>query len=122
MTLVEQVCVIDSSSPSLPFPPATITVAEDAPTVLGLLFTSCIGGCARVTSQSCDIVVEGNDVTVAGSVTVTSRLVMGCGQSCLPAVATCVTDPLPAGNYTLGFGEKAMTFDVPYQGVSVCSL
>lgn len=81
----------------------------------GLCFSS---SCTRDTSASCAIVTSGttHHVTTLAQWTDISAAANACTADCGILSATCETaEPLPAGDYTFTFGERAIALTIPSQ-------
>src|SRR5262249_50398140 len=68
--------------------------------------------CDTVVESMCDVSVAGTDLTITASATV-NRKGGACTEDCGALTVDCETDPLPAGNYSVVYGDVMGTLVVP---------
>lgn len=103
--------------------PQTATIEADGPLRVHVLFDACgAGGCQVVTEATCTTTVgEGNIITVASKAVVDTVPADSCTADCRAVEASCVTDALPAGTYTIVSADEALTQEVPFGGEMLCT-
>lgn len=92
------------------------------PVYVHVLRPGCLSGsCSRDIKASCTVERSGNALTVHSSFSATEPMYADCTLDCLVPIATCVTEPLPAGTYTLTQNGVVETLTIPSK-VDSCSL
>lgn len=81
---------------------------------------NCAAPCASEVTTGCRVKLEGTTLEVEASASYT---VPGedqdCAAICHAVRATCTSDPLPAGSYTLRYGQQTTSFEVPSAGTRI---
>jgi hypothetical protein len=76
-------------------------------------FHECLSSsCDTVVESSCAVTQDGNTLTITATAIV-ERKNGACTEDCGQLAAECETDPLPAGNYQVVYGEVQGTLTVP---------
>jgi hypothetical protein len=65
---------------------------------------------------SCSIERDGSTLTVSASASWWKEDVDVCTADCLVLETTCTSEPLPAGIYTVEYGDETTTLEVPSMG------
>jgi hypothetical protein len=92
---------------------ACISGAADEPHSVEVDFHVCLSSsCDSVVESMCETTLSGTELTINATATVSSSS-GACTADCGQLLVTCETDPLPAGDYELVFGELQGTLTVP---------
>jgi hypothetical protein len=84
-----------------------------APLHVGVTSGCLSSSCSSDRASRCTITREGTKLTVTSETSWVDVKHDRCTADCQRAFATCETEPLPAGEYTLAFGRRAMTVQIP---------
>jgi hypothetical protein len=92
---------------------ACVSGAADEPQSVEVDFHVCLSSsCDSVVESMCETTLSGTQLTINATATVSSSS-GACTADCGQLLVTCETDPLPAGDYELVFGELQGTLTVP---------
>jgi hypothetical protein len=92
---------------------ACISGAADEPHSVEVDFHVCLSSsCDSVVESMCEASLSGTELTINATATVSSSS-GACTADCQQLLVTCETDPLPAGDYELNFGDLQGTLTVP---------
>jgi len=84
-------------------------------------FLECLSSsCDSLVDSSCSVSLDGDTLTIEASGTIESQgrtCTADCGQS----LVTCETPPLPAGTYTLVYGDSTASLEVPSLETRTCA-
>lgn len=99
------------------WPTDSQTFEEGAPVYVTVRFAECLSdSCTSARSASCTVLLEGNQLIVdaEGSYIDESSAGTSCTTACNTLDAECRTPgPLPAGEYTVVYGDASMPLTVP---------
>jgi hypothetical protein len=90
-----------------------VQLAADAALTVYVVSGECMSACDRHSRGSCTLQVDGDQLHL------TSKFVWEepdddtCTLQCIKSVVSCESEPLPAGNYTLTYGDQRMALSVP---------
>lgn len=79
-------------------------------------FATCLSSsCSSDRTAECQVAVQGDRIVITsrGSYTDESGPGQACTTDCLYLEATCETGPLPAGEYTIIYGEDELPLTIP---------
>jgi hypothetical protein len=92
---------------------ACVSGAADEPHSVEVDFYVCLSSsCDSVVESMCETTLSGTELTINATATVSTSS-GACTADCQQLLVTCETDPLPAGNYELVFGDLQSTLTVP---------
>lgn len=81
----------------------------------------CVGSSCTTAKARCTAKRKGKTILVTSDFPApTTKPRQPCTEDCPSLVATCKTDPLPAGTYTVTIGARTETLDVPSSRPPVC--
>jgi hypothetical protein len=90
-----------------------VSGAADQPHSVEVDFLVCLSSsCDEVVEAMCETTLSGTELTINATATVSSSS-GACTADCGQLLATCETDPLPAGEYQLVYGDRQGTLTVP---------
>ena len=91
------------------------SIEVDSPLIIEATPTGCFSsGCVVVMERVCGAAVTGSDIALDSLFCLGPADVDNCLPDCSGAgFATCQTEPLAVGSYTLTAGDLSVTFDVP---------
>jgi hypothetical protein len=97
------------------------SAATDAPLEVRVTLDECISACVDNEIETCSISREGNVLTLSSTFSYAEADEEEiCIAVCNAQEATCSTEALPAGSYTLEHGDDSYTLDVPTTNVPRC--
>jgi hypothetical protein len=89
-------------------------LVADQPINIHVQRPSCLSGsCSRHLVASCAVKRDGNVLHVTSYFAASEALSATCTADCVTPSADCVTEPLPAGAYTLVLGNETVPLTVP---------
>lgn len=92
---------------------ACISGAADEPHSVEVDFYVCLSSsCDSVVESMCETSLSGTELTISATATISSSS-GACTADCGQTLVTCETDPLPAGEYQLVYGDVEGTLTVP---------
>jgi hypothetical protein len=92
---------------------ACVDGAADEPHSVEVDFHVCLSSsCDAVVESMCEVTLAGTQLTISATATVSSSG-GACTADCGQLIVNCETDPLPAGEYELVFGDLQGTLTVP---------
>jgi hypothetical protein len=92
---------------------ACVSGAADEPHSVEVDFHLCLSSsCDSVVESMCETTLSGTQLTINATATISSSS-GACTADCGQVLVTCETDPLPAGDYELVFGDLQGTLTVP---------
>jgi hypothetical protein len=92
---------------------ACVDGAVDEPHTVEVDFHVCLSSsCDSVVESMCEATLSGTELTISATATVSSSS-GACTADCGQLIVNCETDPLPAGEYQLIFGNLQGTLTVP---------
>lgn len=102
--------------------PSVQRFEADRPVRIGFELTDvCLSSsCSLDREASCIVTRDGSTLHVATSASFRDKGADACTLDCGQLSATCTTGPLPSGSYTVTYGAKSLTFDVPSEVYSSC--
>lgn len=88
---------------------------DDQPLHVGVVFPTCLSSsCDAALDESCTVTREGTSLRVVSSARVRS---LGPGHACTDdcgfLIAQCKSPPVPAGTYTVRYGDKSKRVTLP---------
>lgn len=90
------------------------TLAADQPVHIHVHRPGCLAGsCSRDSIATCAIQRDGNTLRLTSYFSASESVSGACTAICLIPTANCVTEPLPAGQYTLILGSVTMPLTIP---------
>lgn len=90
------------------------TLSENQPLNVHVRRPGCLpGSCSRNVVASCAIQRDGSTLRVTSYFSAGVVVTGWCTAICLFSTAHCVSEPLPAGQYTLVLGERTMPLTIP---------
>ena len=102
---------------------ATQSIGTEQAAFVSFTAGDCLSStCSRNAQTDCAVDLDGNTLSISGSATYehkTGRDV-ACSADCGLMQASFDTPMLPAGTYTIEFGGKSDTLDIPYCGGTLC--
>lgn len=91
---------------------ACVSGAADEPHSVEVDFHVCLSSsCDSVVESMCEATLSGTELTISATATISSSS-GACTADCGQTLVTCETDPLPAGEYQLVYGDLQGTLTV----------
>jgi hypothetical protein len=84
---------------------ACVSGAPDEPHSVEVTFGICMSSCDEVVETSCLTALDGTELTISAAVTISTHDGK-CSNTCEWPTVTCETEPIPAGDYELVFGDQ----------------
>jgi hypothetical protein len=90
------------------------TFEEDTAVEIQVTLEECASACIEDVEASCEVDLDGDTLTVTARGSYVAPSGGGnCVDACEVVRATCTTDPLAAGTYTVEYVGESVSFDVP---------
>ena len=96
---------------------STSLEADEAATVV-VVVEECVSGSVRWLEKTCTAELSGTTLEIAAFAK--SRTPTSVTLDCQFVTVECATPPLPAGEYTLTYGDASETIQVPFDGPMAC--
>lgn len=110
---VGSVCVMGEQEGDSP----ETSYVENAPVDITVVLDDCLSGCAEDIEASCSIELDGTNLRVSASGTYSVQPGGAvCPAVCVAMTATCTSEPLAAGTYSVEYAGESTTFEVPSMG------
>ena len=89
------------------------TIAADQPLNLHVQLPGCAPGCASDIVETCSVKRDGSTLRVSSYFSASAPVSALCPAGCRFQIADCISEPLPAGQYTLILGSQTLHLTVP---------
>lgn len=99
-----------------------VQLAADKPLTIHVKSDECMSACDRHSKQNCALHREADQLILTSKFSWEEPDDGSCTLQCIVNVATCKSEPLPAGHYTIVHGDQRMELTIPSEVEDDCWL